>query len=139
MSEIKYASQEFLSHYPQNPDLVDPPFATPVATASGSSSASVSFTPAVTGGIATSYKVTAYLVPNYIPTSIVATGAGSPITVTGLGPNATYRFKVQGVNASGVGPVSYASNPVGFGARSGDNDNNDKDGHVYYWDDKRDS
>ena len=136
MSEIKYVSQEYVSYYPQVIDLVDPPQAAPVATVNGSHSASISFTPAVTGGIAASYLVTTYLVPNYRATSFVGTGTSSPITVTGLGSDVTYRFKVQGINASGKGPLSYASNAIGFDSHSSDNDDNDKDGTPNFWDDK---
>lgn len=151
MPEIKYVSQEYVSYYPQVVDLVDPPRLAPIATLvndtsvshTGTNTVSVSFTPAVTGGVATSYKVTTYLVPNYKDTTYVGTGTTSPITVSGLGSDAIYRFKVQGINAGGTGPVSYASNSVGFGGHSGEDDEHDKtnegeapDGHTYYWDDK---
>lgn len=144
MPEIKYVSQEYVSYYPQTIDLVDPPQVAPVATLvndasishTGTNTVSVAFTPAVTGGAAVSYKVTTYAVPYYKDTSYIGTGTTSPITVSGLASDATYKFKVQGVNAAGTGPVSYASNPIGFGGHSGDADDNDKDGHSYYWDDK---
>jgi Fibronectin type III domain len=136
MPEIKYVSQEYVSYYPQIADIVDPPQAAPVATISGSNSVSVAFTPAVTGGAATSYKVTTYLAPNYRATSFIGTGTSSPITVTGLNTDATYRFKVQGINASGGGPLSYASNAVGFGSNTGDHDDNDIDGVDHYWDER---
>lgn len=143
MAEIKYVSQEYVSYYPQTPDLVDPPLAAPVATLSTSTSVSVAFTPAATGGAATSFLVTAYLVPNLTPTTITGTGSSSPVIVSGLGPDAVYRFKVQGVNAGGIGPVSYPSNSVGFGTRVGEDDEHGRtnlgegaDGHHYFWDDR---
>ena len=59
----------------------------------------VTFTPANTGPAATSYTVTAYL--NGSSTNINASGASSPITVTGLLSNTNYTFLVKAVNASG--------------------------------------
>lgn len=63
---------------------------------------SVIFTP--TGpNAATSFTVTA-------STGQTATGASSPIVVTGIATGATPTFTVTGTNAAGVGPASAASN-----------------------------
>lgn len=144
MSELKYVTKEYVSYKPQIADIVDPPKAAPVATRIGTTqSASVSFTPAVTGGTATSFLVTAYELPLLLPTTLTGTGASSPITVAGLGASKVYRFKVQGVNASGRGPVSYPSNSLGFDVNLHEDDDHDRtncgerrDGHHYYWGDR---
>jgi hypothetical protein len=67
---------------------------------------SVAFTaPANNGGSAiTSYTVTSS------PGSITASGASSPITVTGLTNGTAYTFTVRATNATGTGPASAASN-----------------------------
>lgn len=57
-----------------------------------------------TGGPVFSYKA----VSN--PGSIVGTGTSSPITVSGLTNDTAYTFTVAGVNATGNGPFSAASN-----------------------------
>lgn len=68
----------------------------------------VAFTaPASSGGIAiTGYTVTAS------PGGATATGAGSPIRVTGLTSGTSYTFTVVATNSVGTGPVSAASNAV---------------------------
>lgn len=73
-----------------------------------STSASVSFTaPASNGGSAiTGYTVTS------TPGNITATGATSPIVVTGLTNGTSYTFTVHATNAVGNGPESVASNAV---------------------------
>ena len=64
----------------------------------------VTFTP--TGpNAATSFTVTA-------STGQTATGASSPIIVTGIATGATPTFTVTGTNAEGTGPASAASNSV---------------------------
>ena len=64
----------------------------------------VTFTP--TGpNAATSFTVTA-------STGQTATGASSPIIVTGIATGATPTFTVTGTNAQGTGPASAASNSV---------------------------
>lgn len=145
ISKKRSASTEYVSdHRVTVPDIVDPPQIYPVATRVGTTyNVSVSFTPAVTGGTAASYIVTAYQVPGYTPTTYTATGTSSPIVVSNLPGSSIYRFKVQGVNASGTGPVSYPSNSVGFDDKTPYDDSGDKtnlgeghDGHHYYWGDR---
>ena len=73
-----------------------------------STSASVSFTaPASNGGsVITGYTVTS------TPGNITATGATSPIVVTGLTNGTSYTFTVHATNAIGNGPESVSSNSV---------------------------
>jgi hypothetical protein len=59
-----------------------------------------------TGGPVFSYKT----ISN--PGSIVGTGTTSPITVSGLTNSTAYTFTIAGVNATGTGPFSSASNSV---------------------------
>lgn len=76
------------------------------ATATGQSSASVSFTPPVSNGGAT---ITSYTVTSS-PDGITATGATSPITVTGLSSGRAYTFTVYATNSVGNSTPSAASN-----------------------------
>lgn len=71
-------------------------------------SATVSFAaPTNTGGSPVSdYTVTS------VPDNITATGAGSPMVVTGLTPGVAYRFIVTAANAAGTGGASAISNAV---------------------------
>jgi uncharacterized protein YhjY with autotransporter beta-barrel domain len=85
------------------------PGAPTIGTATaGDASASVAFTaPANTGGAAiTSYTVTSS------PGGIIATGAASPINVTGLANGTAYTFTVTASNSAGTGSASAASNSV---------------------------
>jgi len=85
------------------------PGAPSVGTATaGDTQATVSFTaPASTGGAAISgYTVTAQ------PGGITATGAGSPITLTGLTNGIAYTFTVTATNNAGTGGASAASNAI---------------------------
>lgn len=80
------------------------------ATAGGTLCASVTFTaPACTG-------VPAGGITNYLVTSTpgckTASGASSPLTVTGLTCGTAYTFKVKAQNAVGYGPCSAASNSI---------------------------
>ena len=79
----------------------------PVATA-GNAQASVAFNaPASTGGsVITGYTVTSS------PGSFIATGAGSPLVVTGLSNGTTYTFKVVATNSAGNSVASAASAAV---------------------------
>jgi Fibronectin type III domain len=78
----------------------------PAATA-GIDSATVAFAaPADNGSPITSYTVTAE------PGGEQLSGAGSPITITGLSPTQAYTFTVSATNALGSGPASAPSAPV---------------------------
>ncbi|MBU2179585.1 MAG: tandem-95 repeat protein, partial [Gammaproteobacteria bacterium] len=74
----------------------------------GDTEASVSFVaPASTGGAAiTGYTVTSN------PGGLTGTGAGSPITVTGLTNGVAYTFSVTATNSAGTGTASAASNSI---------------------------
>lgn len=69
--------------------------------------ASLSFTPAITGAPATSFKV--YNASN---NQLLATGSSSPITVTGLLSNTSYQFYVVASNAVGDSQPSSNSSAV---------------------------
>jgi hypothetical protein len=74
------------------------------ATATGSSSATVAFTPGGTGGKTVTYTATSS------PGGFTGTGT-SPITVTGLTAGTAYTFTVTATNANGSA-ISAASNSV---------------------------
>lgn len=90
------------------PDVVDAPTigtATDVGTsrAYNNGASTVTFTAAATGGAATSYTAIS------TPGSFTASGASSPLTVTGLSSATSYTFKVYGTNASGTWSVNQSS------------------------------
>lgn len=91
------------------PVTITVPGAPTIGTATGGAAqASVTFTaPASDGGSAiTGYRVTSS------PGGITATGASSPIVVTGLTNGTAYTFTVAAQNAIGYGAESAASNSV---------------------------
>lgn len=69
-------------------------------------SATVAFTAAATGGTSTSFTATS------TPGGYTASGAGSPLTVTGLQSATSYTFAVTGTNASATGAASAASSSI---------------------------
>ena len=79
---------------------------TGVSAAFGNAQATVSFTPpADNGGSA----ITSYIVISS-PGNITASGASSPITVTGLTNDVSYTFSVYAINARGRGASSSLTN-----------------------------
>lgn len=88
--------------------LKNPNAPTGVSASGGDASASVSFTaPSNVGGSA----ITAYYAVSN-PGQITATGASSPITVTGLTNGTPYTFNVWALNSYGPGVWSAASGSV---------------------------
>jgi hypothetical protein len=83
---------------------------TDAAATPGAGGATVSFT--APAGPVSSYTVVA------VPGGATATGASSPITVTGLTNGASYTFRVIAANGSGTGPASAPSNAIVAGAPS---------------------
>jgi hypothetical protein len=69
-------------------------------------SATVAFTPSVSGAPATSYTATSS------PGGFTATGSSSPLTVTGLQSNTSYTFVVKATNAVGDSANSSSSNSI---------------------------
>ena len=72
----------------------------------GAGLATVAFTASAVGGLSTSYTALSS------PGSITGTGTSSPITVSSLTPGTAYTFTVRGVNTTGNGDYSSASNSV---------------------------
>ncbi|WP_345874483.1 Ig-like domain-containing protein [Shewanella algae] len=89
-------------------NAVAPGAPTSVNAVASDASATVSFSaPASTGGAAiSSYTVTSS------PGGITASGAGSPLTVSGLSNGTDYSFTVSASNTAGTGPASSLSNTV---------------------------
>ncbi|MDT3307458.1 Ig-like domain-containing protein [Shewanella vaxholmensis] len=78
------------------------------AATAGDSEASISFVaPASAGGA----NITGYTVTSS-PDGFIGTGAGSPITVTGLTNGVSYTFTVTATNSAGPGAASAASNSI---------------------------
>lgn len=79
------------------------------ATSASTTSVNVAFTAPSDAGIPaviTGYRATSS------PGGITATGASSPVLVTGLTTMTAYTFTVVAINASGAGSPSAASNSV---------------------------
>ncbi|WP_345861660.1 Ig-like domain-containing protein [Shewanella algae] len=89
-------------------NAVVPGAPTSVSAVASDASATVSFSaPASTGGAAiSSYTVTSS------PGGLTASGAGSPLTVSGLSNGTDYSFTVSASNIAGTGPTSSPSNTV---------------------------
>jgi|GEM_PF-2826409 len=81
---------------------------TGVSAVAGIRQATVSFTgPASDGG-----RAIIFYTATSTPGGFTATGAASPLTVTGLANNTAYTFTVTATNAVGTGPASAASASV---------------------------
>ena len=78
------------------------------ATKTGSTTATAAFTAPASNGGAT---IIGYLGTSS-PGGIIASGATSPITFTGLTPATHYTFVVKAINSVGAGPNSAASNVI---------------------------
>jgi len=78
------------------------------ATKTGSSTATIAFTPPASNG---NSPILGYIATS-TPGNIIASGSSSPIAFTGLTPATHYTFKVAAINAVGTGPQSAASNIV---------------------------
>jgi len=92
--------------------ISDVPDAPTIGTVSftGTTTASIPFTAAATGGSPTSYVVAATPTVNDLSTNA---GTSSPRTATGTFVASTaYTFTIRGVNSTATGPVSAASNSV---------------------------
>ena len=76
------------------------------ATSASETSVSVAFTAPSSTGYPTSLTYTATSSPG----GFTATGASSPLVVTGLTTGTSYTFTVTATNATGTGPASAASN-----------------------------
>ncbi len=103
---------------PGPPIAPEPP--TSVTAVEGNSQATVSFTaPADNGGASiTSYTATSS------PGGFTASGASSPLTVTGLTNGVSYTFTVTATNSAGTSSASSASNsvtPSTYGSQMTDN------------------
>ena len=84
---------------------VDPP--TSVSASAGNAQATVTFTLPIYDG-----KETATYVVTSSPSGITASGASSPITVTGLSNGTSYILTVTTISGYGVSAVSTASSAV---------------------------
>lgn len=116
--------------------LTVPDAPTSVSAVAGNGQATVSFTaPSDNGGAA----ITAYTVTSS-PGGVTATGASSPVTVTGLTNETAYTFTVTATNSQGTGPASATSNSVTPSAAAGPVAVANNDANLvwspYNWDDR---
>ncbi|WP_372632906.1 S-layer homology domain-containing protein [Cohnella sp.] len=81
---------------------------TNVTAVPGNGLATISFTPPANDG---GNSITGYIVTSH-PGSLTATGAASPITITGLTNGTSYTFTVKAINAAGSSAASTASSTV---------------------------
>lgn len=81
---------------------------TGITAVAGNAQATVSFSPPANPGTS---PILGYAVVSS-PGGVTATGAGSPLTITGLTNGQTYAFRVYAYSADGVGPESGYSNLV---------------------------
>jgi Fibronectin type III domain len=90
------------------PDAPNSPTATDVGTsrAYNNGAASVTFTPAATGGAPTSFTVTS------TPGSFSASGSSSPITVTGLQSGTAYTYAITATDSTATSPAGTSSSAV---------------------------
>ena len=79
------------------------------ATATGARTATVGFTAAAESSVGGPVR---YYTATSNPGGVTATGTSSPITVSGLNEGTNYTFTVAATNATGLGPLSSASNQV---------------------------
>ena len=87
--------------------ISDVPDVPTIGTATaGDTTASVTFTAAVTGGTPTLYRAIS------TPDSIQGTNTASPISITGLTNGTAYTFTVRGENSTANGPYSSATTAV---------------------------
>ena len=109
---VGYSLPSAASNSVTPPYSVTPPGPPTIGTATGgapgSGQATITFTPpAYNGGPpVTSYTVTSS------PGGITASGAGSPLVVSGLSGGTPYTFRVTATNSVGTGPASAASNSI---------------------------
>ena len=88
-------------------EIADVPDAPTIGTATAAGlSASITFTPATTGGTGATFTAIS------TPGLITGTASSSPITVSGLAGDTSYTFTVRASNSTGDGPISASSNSI---------------------------
>lgn len=104
------AATRALGGVPSNPPTAAPDAPTIGTATAGVESAQITFTPAGAGQPASGFTATAYNGSNVAVGS--ATGASSPITITGLAASVQVTVKVKATNVIGDSAESAASNAV---------------------------